>query len=569
MFVVFEGIDGSGKTTVSNRVAGELRSRGIEVQHIREGGEFASALVTRMREFAKDPRNLAMEPMTEFLLYVARDAQLLAECVGPALSDGGLVFADRYLYSYEVLGHHGRGLEVERVRPVLDAVSGGLWPDLVVLLDVDPHVARARRKVRKLERKARGESGPGSRKGLGGVGMQHRLRDGYLELAENDPKRWLVIDNAHSALDEIVNEVAEAISSLYEGAPAGKVVAATEIGRRPRPAAASPSLEDGRRAFYDVIADRAAVEPPVAAYFLAGLDDPDAHAWRDRLADDAPDAVAYGLRGLDDPPAWAMRERLAEAAPHFVARSLDRLTGERADALRERFAATEPIAVLSTLRGDDGGVAWRLRDRLVAELPDAVLRSTEGLASDRAWQAREQALARHGERLLRADPTAASPLAGSLGGLDDDRAWELRELLFDSAPSEVLRSLAGVRSDRAWHWRDRYARQAPKIILRTFDGDDDDRAWDLRRAFAPKVKEALDSMIGIDSEAAWAIREALGSVWPSTAVKSLGALAGTARGAAFAERLLGEYPENISLLKHVTQIVARYPRSSEARRGAG
>lgn len=572
MFVVFEGIDGSGKTTVSGRVAAELRSRGIEVDHIREGGEFQSALVTRMREFGKDPRNMAMEPMTELLLYVARDAQLLAECIEPALQGGGLVFADRYLYSYEVLGHHGRGLELERVRPVLEAVSGGVWPDLVVLLDVDPQVARARRKVRKMGRRADGEKVGGSRKGLGGVGMQHRLRQGYLELARAAPKRWLVIDNAHSDLEEVVAKVTEAIASLYEGAPAGKVIAGCEIGARPVVAAASPALEDGRRAFYEVIADRAAIEPPVAAYFLSGLDDEEASVWRERLADAAPDVVAAGLRNLGRAADWGLRERLAAAAPFFVARSLagEAVEGPRAEAMRERFVDLEPLAVLATLRGNGSDGAWRIRDRLRQHFPAAVLRSLEALDDERAWAVRGEYVAEQGKRLLRVDALAAAPLAGSLRGLGCDRAWELRELCLEAAPADVLASLAGVEGERAWQWRERYARQAPKIVLRTFDGDDDERAWELRRVFAPQVKEALDSMVGLDTECGWSIRQALVDVWPSTAVKSLGELAQSDRGAAFAERALSAHSTNISLLKHVAQIVARSRRDARPmQRGTG
>ena len=148
MFVVFEGIDGSGKTTISSRVAKRLRAQGVPVEHVREDGEFASPLVRRMREFGKDPRNLALEPMAEVLLYLAREAQTLSELTRPALQRGvDLVFADRYLYSYEVLGCHGRGLPEAPVRAAIDAVAGGLWPDLVVLIDCDPHIARARRRA--------------------------------------------------------------------------------------------------------------------------------------------------------------------------------------------------------------------------------------------------------------------------------------------------------------------------------------------------------------------------------------------------------------------------------------
>ena len=326
MFVVFEGIDGSGKTTVSNRVAEELRRRGIEIDHIREGGEYGSALVERMREFGKDPRNLAMDAMTELLFYVARDSQLLAESIRPALARGGLVFADRYLYSYEVLGHFGRGIERARTRQIIEAVADGLWPDLVVLLDVDPHVARARRKVSKIQRRATGEKvRGGSRKGLGGIGMQHRLCQGYRSIAEREHERWLVIDNADpdNQLDDTVTAVADAIESLQAGKTSREVIAASGFGARTWSRLVSSELAAGKQAFYEFIEARAVAEPAVATYFLSRLDDDESYAWRERLFDAVPSVIAYGLRGLNDERAWQLREKLRDQAPRHVARSLD------------------------------------------------------------------------------------------------------------------------------------------------------------------------------------------------------------------------------------------------------
>ena len=173
LFVVFEGIDGSGKTTLSNGVAGLLRERGLRVEHVREGGTFSSTVTQAIRELGRDARNLELTPHAELLLYATRDVQLLDEMTRPALERADVVIADRFLYSAEVLARYGRGLPEADVMPVLKAAARGLLPDLVVLVDIDPHLARARRRVAKI---LKPDARPSSRKGLAGVGMQRRLR---------------------------------------------------------------------------------------------------------------------------------------------------------------------------------------------------------------------------------------------------------------------------------------------------------------------------------------------------------------------------------------------------------
>lgn len=563
MFVVFEGIDGSGKTTVSNKVAKVLRRRGLQVQHVREGGEFASPLVTRMREFGKDPRNMAMASLTELLFYVARDAQMLAECIQPALKRGGLVFADRYLYSYEVLSHFGRGVPMSQVRPILDSVADGIWPDMVVLMDVDPFVARARRKVAKLVKRARGgASGGGSRKGLQGIGTQHRLRDGYLAVAARESERWMVVDNSdplspESRLDAVVQRIANAIERVWRGERAARVISETHVPQAPAIAAARIDFEAGREAFYQAIEARAERELRVAAYFLSGLDDDRAHALRERWLDDAPHLIAYGLRGMDDERSWELRERLIDRAPYHVARSLDgrAISAERAEAMLARLVDQEPASVLATLDGNDSDAAWAIRDRLARDhLPDAVA-SIKRLDGERAWALRSRFEAEV------SDSTAMGPLVESVRGLSDERAWAIRDRYLDVLPVQVLWSLVSVLDARSWVLRSRFASQAPKIVLRTIDGLDEPRAWALRRVYAPRVKEALDSMVGLDGEVAWAIRSECVHIWPSTTVKSLGDLAHTARGKEMALAVLGHHPDNISLLKHITRLAERDDRS--------
>src|SRR6185295_164445 len=110
MFIVFEGIDGSGKTTISNRVAAALRARGLTVEHLREGGAFASTVTQGIRDFCRDARNLALTPRAELLMYVAREVQLADEVLKPALAHADVVIADRYFYTAEVLARAGREL---------------------------------------------------------------------------------------------------------------------------------------------------------------------------------------------------------------------------------------------------------------------------------------------------------------------------------------------------------------------------------------------------------------------------------------------------------------------------
>jgi dTMP kinase len=210
MFVVFEGIDGSGKTAVSNQVAAALRARGLPVRHVRADGRYASRVSEAIRDLGRDARHLELVPAAEMLLYVARDVQLIEQLVKPALRDGDIVIADRFLYTAQVLARHGRHLPAAYTDPILSAAAGGIVPDLVVLCDVDPALARARRKSAKL---AAADRRPPARKGLAGVGLQHRIRRGYLALAESAPERWAVVDN-DAPLEEVVAGVTDLVDAV-------------------------------------------------------------------------------------------------------------------------------------------------------------------------------------------------------------------------------------------------------------------------------------------------------------------------------------------------------------------
>jgi dTMP kinase len=557
MFIVFEGIDGSGKTTLSNRVAKALRQGGLAIEHVREGGKFASLVTQSIRELGRDARHLALTPFSELLLYVAREVQLLEEAISPALARADAVLADRFLYTAEVLARDGRGLPASEVDAVVRAASRDVAPDLVILVDVDPNVARARRRIAKIMTP---DPRPSSRKGLAGAGLQHRLREGYLRQAKRDPDRWLVVDNTDADLGRLETMLTELVrTAVIEGAAAavsryGRQRTAAPPAREPIPRSGAEALA----ALLDWTDRRSSTEPALAAYFLSGLWGSDVDQRRRKLAEAAPEVIAHGLQGLTDPVSWELRHTLRGRAPGYVARSLGKLAGEGETArrLREQLCSVVPADVAASLDGRDDQEAWRLRARLYAVAPDAVVGSLRRVGSPRAWQLRDRWLEERGGEAALADPSRARVACRSISGLDEQRAWALRKACCESVPVEAIDSLLGLSSERAWRWREQYLERAPKIVLRTLAGLDEPRAWSLREAVARRCKEALDSMVGLDGARAWRIREECADLWPSTVVKSLGPLALTARGEALVRRQLECHPGNLSLLKHAAALAS-------------
>lgn len=564
MFIVFEGIDGSGKTTLSNRVAKALRGDGLKVEHVREAGTFASAVTQGIREFGRDARNLKMTAETELFLYAAREAQLLAEATGPALKTADVVLADRFFYTAEVLACHGRGVPRERARAVLEAASGGVQPDLVVLVDVDPHIARARRRVSKILAPT---SKPGSRKGLSGAGLQHRLRRGYLELAAEDPSRWLVVENSDADLEELTDRLVRiARTAARTGAADALALAAHSAPS----VVGAPPIADVQEALWRFLAwidRRATREPDLAAYFLSGIAGPGIDERRLRLTGSAPELTAMGLRGLTDDLSRRLRRALAPLAPRQVARSLTGLAGDTDEAWRLRTELSErvPADVIASIDGRDDARSWGLRHALFADAPDAVISSLRRIDTSRAWQLRGQWLeAKGGLAAVAADPALAAIAAKSVSGLEDARAWAVRDAAFAAAPVEAISSIGAADGERAWEWRVRYCAHAARAVMGTLHQSEDSRAWALRESAAERCKEAVDSISGLASPRAWEMRERCLDVWPSSVLKSVVGLAHDPRATTLLQAQLERYPTNPSLLKHASEIAiaARVPAAS-------
>jgi len=556
MFVVFEGIDGSGKTTISNRVAKALRERGLKVEHLREEGAFASKVTQGIRDFCRDARNMALSPRAELLLYAAREVQLGDEVLRPALGRADVVIADRYLYTAEVLAQAGRDLPSQETDPVLTTAAGGLWPELVFLIDVDPSVARGRRKVAKILAPDRR---PVSRKGLTGSGLQTRLRAGYRALAERDSARWIIVENSEAELDQVVAAIVDGITRATVDREAAMREVRARLAALAPPSSAPPvdGLQSALDAFLAWVDKRARTEPGLAAYVLAGTAGAGVDQRRVALAATAPRVIARGLRGLSDATSWQLRRLLVESAPAEVAGSLTDLAAEATEAwaMRELLADIAPAEVAASLEGLDDETAWALRAELYPRVPEAVLSSLALLDVPRAWELRRRWVAeRHGLERAAASYLRARSLARSVTGIESPEAWTMRKAARDAAPVAAIVSLRGLTSDKAWVWRERAVGRAPKAVLSTIAGMDDARAWALRTGTAMRCREALDSMIGLDHEAAWEIRETCLEIWPPSVIKSLGVLVNGARGRELLDRALARFADQISLLKQAAII---------------
>lgn len=563
MFVVFEGIDGGGKTTLSNRVARGLRDRGLVVEHVRENGQFASSVTQAMRELGRDARNLALTPAAELMLYLTREVQLLDEATRPALGRANVVIADRYVYSAQTLAVDGRGMASSVVSPLVALAMNGVEPDLVILIDVDPDLARARRRVSKLITPV--DQAP-SRKGLAGTDLQRRLRNGYLALAARDPQRWHVVDNTEADLETIAVALIDMIQ-LAQHTDVTTARSRTPTVELPTVNPAAPvratatalTVADrgGPRAALLAWIDRRAVgEPALAAHFLAGLAGPDLDDRRRVLAKRAPAVVAAGLGSLDDEASWELRRELVAVVPGPIARSISgpAAANPAAEALLRSLVEVVPRDVGSALWGRDDAFAWELRDQLPG---DAVMESLGGVAGARGWTARDRWVAERGGHAAIDSVSTAELACGSVELITDDRAWELRKAMRPLAPVAALASIFGLTDARSWRWRERGIERAPKVVMQTIAGLDDPRAWALRGQVAPHCEEVTGTITGLDVPRAWQLRDDRVAIWPSGVLKSLGPLAATERGQALIALALARAPSSVAVWRQTLLVEDR------------
>ena len=200
LFVTFEGIDRSGKTTQARLLCEAL---GADALAVREPGGTEAG--ERVREVLKDPA-VELTPQTEALLFAAARAELVEQVIRPALDGGRVVVSDRFLDSSLAYQGGARGLGIAEVERLNRFATGGLRPDITFLLEIDPAAAAER-------------AGEADRFEDEGAALQRAVLEAYEELVAADPERWRRVDAARPA-EDVHAEVLAAVEAARSGAPA-------------------------------------------------------------------------------------------------------------------------------------------------------------------------------------------------------------------------------------------------------------------------------------------------------------------------------------------------------------
>lgn len=186
-YIAFEGIEGAGKSTVMAAVEEVLLGKGVPVTTVREPG--ATRVGEQIREILLDLGS-TIDPWAEAMLFAAARAHLVRDIVQPALDRGEIVLSDRSVFSSLAYQGGGRDLGIEQVRMVNAAALGGIWPDRVILLRVDPTTGIDRQDV-------------ADRIGAEGIEFQTRVANAFDALVAADPERFAVI-NASEPIASVV-----------------------------------------------------------------------------------------------------------------------------------------------------------------------------------------------------------------------------------------------------------------------------------------------------------------------------------------------------------------------------
>jgi dTMP kinase len=206
MFITLEGAEGCGKTTQIEALAAHLRQLGYEVLTTREPG--GTPISDRVRSILLDRENTAMRQRTEFLLFQASRAQLVEEVIRPCLAEGGIVLSDRFADSTLAYQGYGYQNDLAMLRSIIGYATGGLKPDLTLLLDLDVEVGLRRRTA----------GGQLNRLDQYDLAFYRRVRAGYHELVREEPARWEVIDASIPAA-QVQEEIRGAVMARLENQP--------------------------------------------------------------------------------------------------------------------------------------------------------------------------------------------------------------------------------------------------------------------------------------------------------------------------------------------------------------
>jgi len=195
-FIVLDGPDGAGKSTQLASLADFLRQTGVELVRTRDPG--GTVIGDRIRQILLDRSHEKMSIACELMLYMASRAQLVAEVIAPALRAGCCVLCDRYISS--TVAYQGAGgADVEAILSAARVAVGDVWPDLTVILDIDPAAGLARL------------TGAKDRMEAKNLPFHRRVRELFLKQAADHPQRFAVLD-ASAGTEEVQRRLRETIA---------------------------------------------------------------------------------------------------------------------------------------------------------------------------------------------------------------------------------------------------------------------------------------------------------------------------------------------------------------------
>ncbi len=197
MFITLEGCEGSGKTTQSTLLAKVLQKEGFEVVHTHEPG--GTRISQQIRKILLDPENVGMTVLTELLLYLAVRAQHIKEVIKPALEEGKIVICDRFIDATLAYQGYGRGLDKNLIQGLNSLVIEDVKPELTFILDIDP--AQGLKRAINIHKDISSE-GMGDRLEQEKLEFHQRVREGYFEIARQEPQRVKIINQGKS-IEEI------------------------------------------------------------------------------------------------------------------------------------------------------------------------------------------------------------------------------------------------------------------------------------------------------------------------------------------------------------------------------
>ena len=204
MFITLEGPEGSGKTSHIPHLVEFLREKGHTVFPTREPG--GTSISEQIRDVLHDMKNAEMHARTETLLYQAARAQIVEQVIKPRLADGEIVISDRYYDSTIAYQGYGHQQNLDDIRALVKYATGGLTPDLTILLDLDVEVGLGRKK----------KDNEWNRLDAYTVEFHRRVRAGYQEMVKAEPQRWEVV-NSEQAWDSVQAELRNIIVKRLGG----------------------------------------------------------------------------------------------------------------------------------------------------------------------------------------------------------------------------------------------------------------------------------------------------------------------------------------------------------------